>query len=195
MRPLHKAILGGVAAVALVGAAGLAAAAISNVHVLDVRLPDGAVAQVRYLGDTPPTLRFATAPTAFSVLAPEFDLFATEPSFAALERVSEAMDRQAEAMFRSVGAPSDLAPGGAGLTHVELGTLPPGGRSFSIVSTMTANGVCTRSVQYRSNGDGKPPQVETRLSGACAADQERPAPAAEPRSQSAQPGRASGRSI
>jgi hypothetical protein len=53
MRLVRKAILAGAAAIALAGTAGLAAAEIKNAHVLDVRLPDGSLAQIQYVGDTP----------------------------------------------------------------------------------------------------------------------------------------------
>jgi hypothetical protein len=175
MRPLRKAILAGAAAITLAGVAGLAAAEIKNAHMLDVRLPDGSLAHIRYVGDTPPTVTFGSAPIAHLTLSPASDPFGPESPFAALERITEAMDRQADAMFREVGAQSALALAGPDLTQVDVGKLPAGVQGFSMVSTMSGNGVCTRSVQYRSPGEGKPPQVVTRTSGACAADQKRPA--------------------
>ena len=36
-----------------------------------------------------------------------------------------------------------------------------------MVSTSTGNGVCTRSFEYRSLGDGKPPKVVSHASGDC----------------------------
>lgn len=60
-------------AAAVVGAAGLtgvAAAAILNSHVMRIQLPDGATAQIRYFGDTPPEVRVepAAVPLAWEVL-------------------------------------------------------------------------------------------------------------------------------
>ena len=174
MPPLRKAILAGAAAIALVGVAGWAAAEIKNAHTLDVRLPDGSLAHIRYVGDTPPTVSFAPAPPALSILSPTSDPFGAGSPFAALEQISQAMDRQAEAMFREASAQPGLFTG-PDLMQVDVGKLPPGAQGFSMVSTMSGNGVCTRSVQYRSLGDGKPPQVVTRTTGACMADQKRPA--------------------
>ena len=171
MRPLRKAILAGAAAIALVGVAGWAAAEIKNAHVVDVRLPDGSLAHIRYVGDTPPTVSFVPAPMALSILSP-----ASDPPFAALEQISQAMDRRAEAMLREAGAPSSLALKGPDLMQIDISELPPGARGFSMVSTMSGNGVCTRTVEYRSPGDGKPPQVVARTSGACTAYEKHPAP-------------------
>jgi hypothetical protein len=175
MRPLRKSVLAGAAAIALAGVAGFAAAEIKNAHKLDVRLPDGAVAHIRYVGDTPPTVSVASEPMALSSLSPASDPFGPASPFAALERISETMDRQADAMFREVSAQSARAFTGPDLMQVDLAKLPPGAQGFSMVSTIAWNDVCTRSVQYRSLGDGKPPQVVTRTSGTCSADGKRPA--------------------
>jgi hypothetical protein len=168
-RSLRKAVLAGAAAVVLVGVAALAAAEIANAHRLDVRLPDGSVAQIRYVGDTPPAVDFAPAPMAPAILSPASDPFALESRFEALDRISEAMDRQADAMLQAVAAPPAPMLFGPGLTPVDVGKLPPGAYGVSMVSTISANGACTRSVQYQSLGDGQPPRVVTRTSGACPA--------------------------
>jgi hypothetical protein len=175
MQPVRKAILAGAAAIALVAVAGLAVAEIKNAHRLDVRLPDGLVADIRYVGDTPPTVSFTSVPMARLALSPASDPFGPDSPFAALERISEAMDRQAAAMFQEVNAQSALALTPPDLRPVDVGTLPRGASGFSMVSTMSGNGLCTRSIQYRSLGEDKPPQVVTRASGACTADQRRPA--------------------
>jgi len=174
MRPLRKAVLAGAAVIVLAGVTGLAAAQIKNAHVLDVRLPDGSAAHIRYVGDTPPMVSFASAPMAFSALSPASDPFGPQSPFAALQRISRAMDHQAEATLREASAQSRKAFAGPDMMQVDVGKLPPGAQGFSMVSTMSGNGVCTRSVEYRSLGDGSPPQVVTRTSGACAADEERP---------------------
>ncbi|HEY2660684.1 MAG TPA: hypothetical protein VGI79_13250 [Caulobacteraceae bacterium] len=187
MRPLRNAILAGAAAIALVGVCGLAAAEIKNAHQLDVRPPGGFRAHIRYFGDTPPTVSFAPAPMALSILSPASDVFGPSSPFAALEQISQAMDRQAEAMLREANAQSRLAFTGPDQMQVDVEELPPGAQGFSMVLTMSGNGVCTRSVQYRSLGDGKPPQVVTRTSGSCTADQKRPALSATAGSTTAAP--------
>jgi hypothetical protein len=173
MRSVRKAILASAAAIVLVGGAGLAVAKISNAHLLDVRLPDGSLAHIRYVGDTPPTVSFDPAPLAFSMLSPPSSAIGGPSPFAALERMSEAMDRQADTMFRDIAAQPMPPFVGTGTLPVDIAMPPPGAQGFSMVSTTSANGVCTRSVQYRSLGDGKPPQVVSRTSGACTAADEK----------------------
>lgn len=187
MRPPRKAVLAGAAVIALAGVAGWAAAEINNAHVLDVRLPDGSTAHIRYVGDTPPTVSFAPPPMALSILSPASDPFGPDSPFAALDRISQAMDRQADAMFRDVAAPPAPQLVGPGLMQVDIGKLPPGTQGFSMVSTMSGNGVCTRSVEYRSVGEGKPPQVVSRTSGSCAAQDKRPALSATSRASAQSP--------
>jgi len=194
MRPLRKAILAGAAAIALVGVAGWPAAEIKNAHVLVVRLPDGSVAHIHYLGDTPPTVSVAPPPIALSILSPAPDRFGPDSPFAALDRISQAMDRQVAAMLREVTAQPIPPLTGPGLMQVDVGMLPPGAQGFSMVSTLSGNGVfCTRNLQYRSLGDGKPPQVVTRTSGSCSTAEKRPvlsvtsgAPAESPRPEHAE---------
>jgi len=174
MRSLRKAVLAGAAAITLVSVAGLVVAEIKNTHVLDVRLPDGSLAHVRYVDETPPTVSFAPAQPTLSILRSASDPFGPSPPFASLEQISRAMDRQAEAMLREASArPGPLT--GPDLVQVEIGRPPPGVQGFSMVSTMSGKGVCTRSIEYRSLGYGKPPQVVARASEACAPEEKRPA--------------------
>ncbi len=49
------------------------------------------------------------------------------------------------------------------------GRVPWAGESYSYVSTISGNGVCTQSVRITSRGDGTPPQVERHSSGNCGA--------------------------
>jgi hypothetical protein len=123
---------------------------------------------------------------ALSILSPAPDLFGPGSPFAALEQLSQVMDRQAEAMLREASARPGLFTG-PDLMQVGVGKLPLGAQGFSMVSTMSGNGVCTRSVHYRSLGDGKPPRVVTRTSGSCTADQKRPALSATSGSTAAAP--------
>jgi len=56
----------------------------------------------------------------------------------------------------------------AGLTQIDVESLPPGVEGFPVISTLSPHGACTRTVQYRSSGGGRPPRIETRTDGACA---------------------------
>ena len=180
MRSLPRNVLVGVAVFALAGVAGFAVAEIRNAHRLDVRLPDGSSAHIRYVGDTPPVVSIAPAPMAFSLRAPTFQPLGPESPFAALERISEAMDREADAAFRDARAQPGPALGVPGLTEIDAGNLPPGARGYSIISTLSGTSVCTQSVQYRSLGYGKAPQIATHTSGDCTADQRRSGLSAPP---------------
>jgi hypothetical protein len=173
----RKALLVGAAVTALAGVAGLAVAEIKNAHVLDVRLADGSLARIRYVGDTPPTVRIAAAPPELPGLTPPFGSLGPEWPFAALDQISQAIDRQTDAMLREANAGAGPFAG-PDPTQLDAGKLPPGAQGFAMVSTLSGGGVCTRSLEYRAPGDGRPPQVVTRTSGACSADHKRPAPSA-----------------
>lgn len=165
MTRLRTALLAGVAAVG-VGLAGAASA--QNVHVMTVPVPGGGVAQIRYVGDVPPQIAFVPAPAAFDGWMPVSSVFGQASPFAMLDRIAAEMDRRAAAMFRYAEAMADRASVG-GLAETALGAVPPGGESYSYVSTISGSGVCTQSVRITSRGDGAPPLVERRSSGNCGA--------------------------
>jgi hypothetical protein len=162
MRASKTALMTG-AALACAAVAGLAAAAIANDHVMTLRLPDGSVAKIHYLGDTPPQVSLQPAPAAAPVgviaFAPGFGANAVfaDPAFADLARMEQAMDQQAAAMMRQAMAPGAAFAGPGGFTQVEMGRMPAGAH------------FCSRSVQIRDTGDGKAPQVITQSSGDCGA--------------------------
>ena len=158
MRPLRKPLIACAAAIALAGVAGLAVAGARNAHVLDVRLPDGALAHIRYVGDTPPIVIIAPPPT-ISILSPIVDPFGAASPFAALDRLSQVMDRQADALFREA-AGSELALTKPGLTQIDLGKLPDGAQGFAVVSTASektsapvASNSDLQATQARRSGD------------------------------------------
>ena len=96
MRKLRTAFVAGAAVIAAAGVVGAAAAA-SNFRVLTVRLPDGALEQIRYLGDQPPEVSVGQAP--LPLVSPAFGLIGPDPVFADLDRISADMDRSAAAML------------------------------------------------------------------------------------------------
>jgi hypothetical protein len=159
------------AAIAAAAIAGTAAAQPAKTHVLTVRLPDGSLEKIHYTGNQPPVVDIAPL-AGDGAFMPVFDDFWSP--FAELERMSDAIDRETAAML---GEASRLPYGNPnGLFNVDLGRLPPGAQGYSVVSTLSGNGFCTRTTKYFSAGDGKPPRVETTTSGHCA-----PAPAAKQR--------------
>ncbi|TAN02364.1 MAG: hypothetical protein EPN45_11455 [Rhizobiaceae bacterium] len=174
----RTAILASAALLAAAGIAGTAAAhsLSSNSHVLTVRLPDGSLERIRYTGDHPPAVSFANP---FDVVfAPTGDGFGIASPFAEMERISAAMDRETTAMVREARHIDRLAFASAGQLpgqlNVDFTNLPRGVQGYSMVSTMSGGHVCTRSMEYLSQGPGKPPRIETKTSGHCSAVQSKP---------------------
>jgi len=167
MKALKTPLLIGAAAVAAIGLAGAAMAQIKHSHVMQVRLPDGTLEQIRYVGDTPPVVQLQTDWTPIVVAWPQAAFEADAP-FAMLERLTAQMDREAAALLQQARSlPGPLTGGPAGLTQVDIGKLPPGVSGYSVVSTMSGGKVCTRTMEYgRLDGAGQPKAV-TRVSGDC----------------------------
>ena len=169
MKPVHKALLA--ATVAVIGVVGLGAATSRTAHEMTLRLPDGSIEQIRYAGNQAPQIRLEgpLQATNAAMLDPigalAADPWRLEGPFIALDRLSAALDRQAEMLLQDAAG---AGPGG--LTTVDMSRLPPGVQGFSVVSTRSGDGVCTRSIQYRASGEGRPPQVITRTSGQCGGD-------------------------
>lgn len=166
-----------IVAIELVGpaAAQTVAHRAADTHVLVVRLPDGSLERIRYAGDRPPQIRFDSQPDSGF-----FDPFWPSAPFADLDRISAAMDREAAAMMQQADNMMQASPGNP--TDIGLNGLPAGMQGYSMVSTMSGNGVCTRSVRYFSSSDGKP-HVESSTSGNCSAGRAAgaPLPAKAPR--------------
>jgi hypothetical protein len=175
----RKILLAGVAAVGI-GIAGAAPA--QTAHVLTMPLPDGGLAQVRYIGDVPPTIALvpapAVSPAASEAWLPVSSMFGPGSPFAMMDRIAAEMDRRAAAMFRYAEAMAEHADAG-GIARTAAGTgpwdampanvMPSGGASYSFVSTVSGNGVCSQSVRIVSRGDGTKPLVERHSSGNCGA--------------------------
>jgi hypothetical protein len=167
MRTYHKVLLGGAAAALLAGSAALAASK-PVVHHLSVLVPGYGVERIDYTGKAAPRVvllpgadAWDSAAFASPFAAPfgDFDRIAAQ-----MDAMSAQMDRQMAAslaQFRQLQA----APNGvyrAGLT-----SLPPGTQSYSVVTTIVGNNVCTRSVRISSGGDGAKPQTISNSSGNC----------------------------
>jgi hypothetical protein len=157
MRLMSKVLLGGLATVALAGTA----VAAEHVHVMNVAMPNGAIAKVRYVGDTPPVVRFVPVRAV-----PAMPVAMIDPSFAAMDRMMAAMDAHADAMMRHAAmmaaAPATAAP----LQHADMQKLPAGTVSYSYVSTTSSNG-CTQTVRMTSDGSADQPQVIRTSAGTC----------------------------
>lgn len=167
MRKLAQFALAGAAAAAL---AGTAYAASRNAHVMDVALPDGAVAHIQYYGDVAP--RVTIAPRA-EAATPGLWAPMAFPGFGDIERTIAQMHQQTEAMIRQAQAAAAQASAAPGLNVASYGNMPAGANSVSVVSYSNGAHTCTRTTQTVSEGAGRPPKVTTSVSGDCA-----PAPGA-----------------
>lgn len=158
MRLMSKLLLGGFATAAL---AGTAVAAEHAVHVMNVAMPDGSVAKVRYVGDTPPVVRVVPVRAV-----PMMPVAMIDPSFAAMDRMMAAMDAQADAMMRQAALLQQMPATDAPLQHADMKTMPGGAVSYSYVST-TSSGGCTQTVRMTSDGSSDQPQVIRTSAGKC----------------------------
>ena len=159
---MRTPLLAGAVALA-VGASAPAVAQTGNV--MTVALPGGGVAEIQYAGNIPPKVVIGQAPPAFASWTPIASLFGADSPFAMMERMSDEMDRQAAAMFRQAELLTAQARSGQPV-EAAFGHLPAGAHGYSYISTMSGNGVCTRSVEIISQGSG-PPKVVSHSSGTC----------------------------
>ena len=159
MRKLPAFAIGGIAAAAL---AGTAMAAAPKSHVMDVPLPDGAVAHVQYVGDVAPKVTIAPRPYA----ADEGPWAMAFPSFAGFDRMMAEMQRRSDEMMRQARQMS-RQPTGAAPYIASYGNMPAGGSSTTIVSVSNNGVTCTRTTEIVSQGPGKPPKVTSNASGQC----------------------------
>src|SRR6516165_1538481 len=127
MRSVRTAILVGVAAIAVAGLSGVAAARDLNTHVMTVEVPGGGTAEIRYTGDVPPPVVFSPAPTTSSVIEPFSAFLGPAAAFAELERMSAAMDREVASLMRQAEVFARApALGGSQPIEAALRGPPPG---------------------------------------------------------------------
>lgn len=166
MRSFRTALLAAVAAAAF---AGTAMAQSARTHVMTVALPGGGIAEIRYTGNVPPQVSLTDMPASLAAFDAMPALFGPDSPFAAMQRVSAEMDRQMAAMFAQADSLAARARSGSPqAVETAFGNMPPGSAGYSFVSTMSSNGVCTRSVEITSTGNGAAPKVNSHGSGDCA---------------------------
>ena len=176
MRFNRKAVLAGIASLALAGGAATAAPGDEAIKVMNLSLPDGSVARIHYQGDTPPRVVIAEAPAARWFVPVTTYSFEAAP-FATFQRIAAEMNHRMAAMMRLMAlAPPVALDGAPGLTFAADGSLPAGGYSF--VSRSVTQGGCTRTVQMTRTAAEAEPKVVTRMSGDCEGGAEEKAPAA-----------------
>jgi len=161
MQTVRTVLLAGAAAVLLSAICGMAAAQEPKTHVMTIRLPGGGLEEIHYSGNVAP--RVIVSPEVMpGDLSWPAAVFGPDSAFAEFDRISAAMDRQVEVMLRNAQA---LAAE-PGVTEIDAGRLPPGA-SYSLVSTLSGDGMCGKSVEITSRGDGQKPQVVSKSWGDC----------------------------
>jgi len=174
VRKLPTIAFAGVAAAAL---AGTAIAASRNSHVMNVPLPDGAVAHIEYVGNVAPKVTVQPG----RVFAGDWGAGTFTP-FAGFDRVMADMNRQTEAMVRQAQEMTQAQAVPGAPIVASFGNAPAGVTSTTVVSFSNGNSSCTRTTHSVSEGPGKPPKVTTSVSGNCspAAGHAQPSPSAAP---------------
>ena len=155
MTPFSKILLAGLGTCAL---AGSAIAAERATHVMNVALPDGSVAQVRYAGDTPPKIALVPVDRTIPVAL-------IESPFVGFDQIFADMDRQAAVMLQQAAALQAAAPTGGKIDQAALKAMPTGA-SYSFTSYSSSNGGCTQSYQMTAYGTAEP-KVVSQSSGDC----------------------------
>lgn len=175
MRHLRTAILAG-AAVLLV--AGVAEAATAKFHHMNVTLPDGSVAHIEYVGKVAP--KVIVEPAAARRVA------VVDP-FLRMDRIMASMEARHRAMLAQMAALEQTASQQTAADDDQLvaSSNVPAGAHYTMMSTTTDANGCTRTVEYRSSGNNRKPQVTRTSSGNCGRDEKAkpesaPQPAAVP---------------
>lgn len=183
MRIVRTAIIAGLAAAALAGAA---VAAHDEGKMMLVALPDGTVQHIRYAGDD--ASRVALVPVHSPATLIEAAFGSASP-FAEMERISAAMDAQAAAMMRQAAALHAQAPAadGRGVVLANAAGQPVGVMHYSYVSSTVSADGCTRTVRISSNGSEQQPRVIRTSAGDCSTAQTAPSPAIAPAPAAARP--------
>ena len=158
MRLMRTTILAGGAALLALGTAAYAA---DKLHTMNVSLPDGSVAHIKYVGDVAPKVSLQpvdAVPVAFVDPFAELDRIAAE-----MDAQQQALMQQAAALQQAAAQAGSGAPGAVTL----VGNLPAGTHFTYVSSTTDANG-CTRTVEYSSDGASQQqPKVTKTSVGSC----------------------------
>ncbi len=186
MSPVRSTLLGGAAAVAcaVLAATPAAHASAPQTHVLTIQLPDGGSEQIRYTGDTPPEVVLVPAGAVGNVLVsrnPSLAPVLMPDPLAVFDRVSAALDREAATMLQQVATMARQGlPGPGSLTEAAFGRMPSGSTGYSVISTFSGGGACTRSTEIIAMGAGQQPRVVSHASGDCGRVTSNDVPAALP---------------
>jgi hypothetical protein len=181
MRHARALGLAGCAAVAIGGLA--LAATHMQVHTVTVRLPGGGTETVRYVGNVAPQISLSRDAAPVVLATPVAAPFDWDAPFAVLDQLSAQMDQQSAAMLREFDGMA--APG----AQVATFGIPVMGQGYAFASSLAGQGLCGKSVEITSTGEGKA-HVVSKSWGNCGA-----APAAKPASPAPHAAEAPGRKV
>jgi hypothetical protein len=177
---LRTMVLAGAASVLVAGAA---VAATGKLKTMQVDLHDGTVAQIEYAGDVAPRVILLPVPQAAAVVDP----------FAELDRMTAQMQQHHQMMIQQMAALQQKAASGAVQPgQVVVTSNMPAGSSYEYTVVSTSNGQggsCTQTIEWKSDGSAKEPQVTRASSGDCDAvkPNDKPVPASAPQAQPEKP--------
>lgn len=161
MRTVRKILLAGIAAIALVGSAGMALANGPALHTMKIHLPDGGIAQIQYSGNVPPKVTFDTEPFMA-------DFYGPESPFATLDRISAQMNQEMSSLVRETDVMAAPLWNREPMFDIDLKNALPGVIQYSTVTTMSGDGhVCTRSIEMTSTGKDVRSRTVSHISGDC----------------------------
>ena len=167
MKLLSKFLVGGAAALVLAGTAAVAAQK-PIVHHLSVLLPGFGTARIAYTGSVAPKVVMLPRGQVWTANLPVF-----ASPFAQMDRVMADMNAIEANMDRRMAATlaqfQQMQRGVNPVLNAKLSNLPPGTQSYSVVTTMVGNRVCTRTTSFTSAGNGAKPQMVSNVSGDCKA--------------------------
>ena len=179
MRKLRTALIAGVVTL---GIAGAAVAAAERVHVMNVNLPDGGVAQIHYIGDVAPRIQVVNAPSASVQMAVpagfgalELEHVAQDDPFVQMDMMMAQMEQRHNAMMQhfaqmeQAAAAASRANGRQTMQVAQQGSQPQQGSvvKYSFYSSTSGQNGCTQTVEWRSDGSAKEPEVVRASSGDC----------------------------
>lgn len=172
---LRTLVLAGAASILVTGAA---LAATGKLKTAQVDLHDGSVAQSEYVGEVAPNVTVTQT--------------ALDP-FAELDRMTAQMEQQHAMMQQQMAALQQQAASGAVQPgQVVVTSNMPAGSSYQYTVVSTSNGKggsCTRTIEWKSDGSAREPQVTRASSGDCDAvkPSDKPVPISAPQAQPAKP--------
>lgn len=158
MRSAYAIVLAGLGAAAIASAA---VAASRDTHTMNVQLPDGSTARVKYVGDVAPKV------TVVPARVTPFGLF---------DRSMFDLQRQIDAMMQQVAAVTQMPATLAGAPELNVAAFgnAPEGSSITVVSESNGSKTCVRTTEVTGQGTGKPPKVVTKVSGDCGPEPAKP---------------------